>query len=366
MIKVLVVDDSPSVREFLSHILGANEDMQVIGASCNGEDAVEFLKHHKADVVTMDVHMPKMDGFEATQAIMETNPTPIVIATGSSAGEETPLIFRAIEAGALAVIRRPPGTGHQEHEASVREFIQTVRLMSEVKVIRRWARQPGTKEEGRRTADKDAPRLRVQRAWSHFDPRGAQVPPADIRVVAIGASTGGPLALQTILSGLPGDFPVPILIVQHMASGFMRGMVDWLSQSSGIPLHMAADGEEIMPGHAYFAPEGVNMGIRHAGRLFFEKGGPRNGAIPSVSYLFHTVLDIYGENAVGILLSGMGKDGAEELRLLKEKGAVTIAQDEESSAVFGMPGEAVRLSGATYVLPPGEIAVALAGLLRRG
>jgi len=188
--------------------------------------------------------------------------------------------------------------------------------------------------------------------------------PAEIRIIAVGASTGGPLVLQTILSGLPKDFTVPLLIVQHMSAGFVQGMVEWISQSSGFPVHIASAGEYILPGRAYVAPDGFHMGV-DSNRIMLSKDEPEDNLRPSVSYLFRSVANVYGRNAVGILLSGMGKDGAEGLKLMKDKGAVTIVQDENSSVIFGMPKAAIELDAATYVLPSERIAAVLASLTNK-
>jgi two-component system chemotaxis response regulator CheB len=344
MIRVLVVEDSPVVREFLTYILGSDPDIEVAGTAHNGEEAIEAVERIKPDVVTMDIHMPKMDGFDATRRIMESNPRPIVVVSGSSTREEVAITFHALEAGALAVVPRPKGIGHPDHEVTAKELIQTVKLMSEVKVVRQWPRS----KAGR--AVPSAPQVRTRKA------------PAEVRVVAIGASTGGPVVLQTILSMLHKDFPVPVLIVQHIAPGFTEGFVEWLAQSSGFPVHIAVQGETMLPGHAYVAPDGFQMGVRSEGRIALSTDEPENGLRPSASYLFRSVAQVYGPHAVGVLLTGMGKDGAGELKLLKERDALTIVQDQESCIVYGMPGEAMKLGAATYVLPPEKIAEALRGL----
>jgi two-component system chemotaxis response regulator CheB len=187
---------------------------------------------------------------------------------------------------------------------------------------------------------------------------------SELKAVAIGASTGGPLAIQEILSGLPKNFPAPILIVQHIAAGFVQGFTDWLANSSGLPVKIAAPGEYPLPGRAYVGPDDVQMGIGNDGRILLSKGEPENGLRPSISWLFRSVAEVFGKNAVGVLLTGMGKDGVQELKLMKEKGAVTIAQDRESSVIYGMPGEAVSLNAAAYILPPAKIAAFLCGLSR--
>jgi two-component system chemotaxis response regulator CheB len=188
-----------------------------------------------------------------------------------------------------------------------------------------------------------------------------EMPVREIRIVAIGASTGGPPALQALLSPLPSDFPVPIVIVQHMTAGFIEGFAKWLEQSSGHPVHVASDGERLQAGHIYIASDGSHMGVLSGGRIMLWKGEAEHGLRPSVSYLFRSVAEVYGGNAIGVLLTGMGKDGAEGLKLMREKGAITVAQDEQSSVVYGMPREAAALDAAVYVLSPDRIA----GLLTR-
>jgi two-component system chemotaxis response regulator CheB len=347
MIRVLVVEDSPVVREFLVHLLGSDPDIQVIGTASDGEEALAAVQQKKPDVITMDIHMPKIDGFEATRRIMESRPTPIVIVSGSSSLQEVATTFHAIEAGALAAVSRPQGIGHPRHETSAKEMVQTVKLMSEVKVVRRWPRLKSA------SAALAAPQAKVSRA------------PAEVQVVAIGASTGGPVVLQTILSGLPKNFAVPVLIVQHMAPGFVQGFADWLAQSSGFPVHIPTAGEYPRPGHAYVAPDGVHMGVGTGGRVILRRDEPEDGLRPAVSHLFRGVAQVFGRQAVGVLLTGMGRDGAEALKLMRERGAVTIAQDKKTSVVHGMPGEAIRLDAAMYVLPSENIAAALTGLVQQ-
>jgi two-component system chemotaxis response regulator CheB len=344
MIKVLVVEDSPVVREFLVHILGADPRIQVIGTANDGEQAIEAVARQRPDVITMDLHMPKLDGLEATRRIMETHPTPIVIVSGSTDPLEVATMFRAMEAGAVAVLRRPAGIGHPDHEASAGELIQTVKLMSEVKVIKRWPRA-GRQPEMARPAQ--AHRAQVE---------------AKVKVIAIGASTGGPPVLQTILAALPQDFPVPVLIVQHMAAGFTQGFVQWLAQTSSLPVHLATHDEPIRAGHVYVAPDEFQMRVGRGGKIVLTKDEAENGLRPSVSYLLRSVVEVYGRDAVAGLLTGMGRDGADELKLLRDRGATTFAQDKDSSVVHGMPGAAIKLDAATLILQPGKIATVLTSL----
>lgn len=348
MIRVLIVEDSPVVREFLVHILSSDSEIEIIGTASDGEEALQAVKRQRPDVITMDIHMPKMDGFEATRRIMETHPTPIVVVSGSSTAREVTTAFHALEAGALGVVQRPAGMGHPEHGATAAELVKTVKLMSEVKMVKRWAR---ARRETR------IPRISVP-----TEVELKQVP-TKIKLIAIGASTGGPLAIQTILSRLPKDFSVPVLIVQHIAPGFTQGFAEWLAQTCDLPIHVATHGERILPGHVYVAPDGFHIKVEKEDTLWLTSDEPENGLRPSVSYLFRSVASIYGPQAVGVLLTGMGKDGAQELKMMKKTGAVTIAQDKESSVVHGMPGEAIDLEAATYVLSPDRMAGALTRLM---
>lgn len=347
MIRVLVVEDSATMREFLLQILGSDPAIAVVGTAETGEEAIEAVLRTRPDIVTMDVHMPRMNGFDATRRIMETHPTPIVIVSGTTDAADTARAFRGIESGALALLRKPAGVGHPDHEQSALELIRTVKAMSEVKVVRRW---PRFRPVEILPADSVSTGFPFQSAHTQ------------IRIVAIGASTGGPPVLQTILAGLANDFPVPVLIVQHITPGFTQGLVELLAQSSNLPVHVAEHGQSVLPGQAYVAPDGLHMAVGADGRIQLTTDEPENGLRPSVACLFRSVAQAYGQSAVGVLLTGMGKDGAAELKLMRERGAVTIAQDRDTAVVHGMPGEAIRLGGATYVLPPEQICQALTSL----
>ena len=354
MIKVLIVEDSRVGQEYLVHILTSDPAIQVVGLANDGVQAVQAVKQQRPDVITMDIHMPKMDGFEATRRIMESEPTPIVIVSTTTSAKDMVLTFRALEAGALAVVLRPQGIGHPEHESGVRELIRTVKMMSEIKVVRRF---PHVKKE---PAPPIAPGLAVLHPAFLAGKAGT-----GIQLVAMGASTGGPPVLHRILSGLPPDLAMPLLITQHIAPGFTEGFVEWLAGVSRFPLHVAAHGELALPGHGYVAPSGSHMGIANGPRIVLSDHTPEHGLRPSVAFLFRSVAQVLGARAVGVLLTGMGKDGAEELKAMRDKGAITIAQDEASSVVHGMPGEAIKLGAAMYVLPPAAIAALLAGLTRK-
>ena len=340
-IKVLVVDDSQVTRMLLVQLLNSDPCIQVIGAVNDGQAALDFLAAgaQRPDVVVMDIHMPHLDGFETTRRIMETQPLPIIICTATASPQDLAVAFRSMEAGAVACVEKPVALG-ADFEPRLQNLLQTVRLMSEVKVVRRWNRS--------RSAPVVPPASGSGKAKA-----------AGVRLIGIGASTGGPPVLQAILSGLPKDFPVPLLIVQHIARGFLPGMVDWLSQTTGLRVHIAAHGATPLPGHAYVAPDDFHLAADGRGHLLLAREPAENGLRPAVSYLFRSLADSYGANAVGVLLSGMGKDGAAELKRMRNHGAHTIAQDRDSSIVHGMPGAAIELGAASQVLAADKIAGAL-------
>jgi two-component system chemotaxis response regulator CheB len=340
-IKVLVVEDSPVVRELICHILTSDPQIQVIGSATTGEEAIEAVALKGPDLVTMDVHLPGITGYEATRQIMETCPVPIIIVSASYDPRDLAKTFQMIEAGALAILPPPPGIGHPEFRARADELIRTVKLMSEIKVVKRWPK----------SLKKPAPGIAIKQT------------PARIKVVALGASTGGPLVLKIILERLAEAFAAPVLIVQHMSPGFIPGFAQWLQEASRFPVRVACHRDQILPGQAYVAPDGFHMAVDRGGRIALDTQAPVNGMRPAISHLFRSVAECYGPNAIGILLTGMGSDGAQELALMKEKGAITMAQDKESSVIHGIPGEAIKLGAAAYVLAPEQIAELLKTLV---
>jgi two-component system chemotaxis response regulator CheB len=335
MIRVLVVDDSNSVRALLMHILGTAPGLAVVGCAADGEEALKLARELKPDVITMDLHMPRMDGFEAIRRIMRECPTRIVVVSGSDDRAEVDASFRAIEAGALVLVRRPPGIGNPAHADGARDLVRTVKAMAEVRVVRRWS-------DARRAA------------------RPLQGAPR--RLVVIGASTGGPTVLRDILAELPADYALPVVIVQHLAPGFMDGLATWLGDASGYPVEVLKDGAPLTGGRACLVPEGrqAALGPGLVGRLVATP--PEHGMCPSVSHLFRAIDPELRPATAAVLLTGMGKDGAAELKLLRAHGALTIAQDRASAVVYGMPGEALRLDAAMLVLEPAEIGKVLARL----
>jgi two-component system chemotaxis response regulator CheB len=337
MTRVLVVDDSPTVQDLLIHIFESDPEIEIAGVAADGEEAVRMAQLKKPDVITMDLQMPNVDGFEATRTIMQTCPTPIVIVSGSDDPAEVNASFRAIQAGALVMVKRPPGVGHPEHLEHAIALIRMVKTMAEVKVVRRWPRDG----EKRRAV---APAAAAPKKSSQ-----------ERSLVLLGASTGGPAALRDILAQLPANFRLPIVIVQHMSAGFVQGLAEWLSATTGFAVSVANHGESLIGGRAYVVPDGCQPAITRDLHIALLAGPPEHGMRPAVSHLFRMTHADVRANTVAVLLTGMGKDGAAELKQLKDDGAITIVQDRASSAVYGMPGEAILLDAAMLILEPVKI-----------
>lgn len=338
-IKVLVVDDSAVDRMLLVHIINSDARLEVVGIADNGAKALALNERLRPHVVIMDATMPDLDGISTATQIMHTHPVPIVICSASKASDDT-LSFRTMEAGAVALIGKPEGIGHPHHAESAAEVVNTLALMAEVKVVRRV-----TQRAGPRPAFSSAPPVRVP------------MEPSSRGVVVVGASTGGPPALQTILSRLPENFPLPILIVQHIAPGFLGGMATWLQLTCALPVGIASHGGEARPGHVYLAPDDCHLELGSQGRLVLSVTPQHNGHRPAVGRLFLSVAAApIARHSFAVLLTGMGADGAEEMLRLREQGATTLVQDASSCVVNGMPGAAVRFGAACHVMPPESIA----------
>lgn len=350
MIRVLVADDSPTARALIVALLSAESDLQVVGEARNGREAVEMTERLAPDVVTMDIQMPVMDGFQATQEMMTRTPTPIIIVSSSARSGDVELSLEATRAGALLVLPKPEGPSIASSGRDQQNLVNMVRAMASVKVVRRHT--AGSAHEVSRVVAK------VMR------PHRAVAP----RLVAIGASTGGPAALQTIFADIPRSFPLPILVVQHIANGFTRGLVDWLGSGARLDVRVAMFGEIAQPGTVYIAPDDRHLGVRLANdqslRLLLD-AAPRMGSFrPSASYLFRSVAEALGAAALNVILTGMGDDGVDGLRLTHAAGGYVVAQDEATSVIYGMPREAVRAGVVNEVLSLSEIAAQIMELAK--
>jgi two-component system, chemotaxis family, protein-glutamate methylesterase/glutaminase len=344
-IKVLIVEDSAVSRELLTYIINADPMLKVIGFAENGIKALEFIQKERPDVITMDIVMPKMDGYEATRQIMQNNPIPIIIISATVKKEDVNASFKAMEAGALAVFEKPTGPQDPNFHTLAKALRESIKIMSGVKLIAR----------------------RLKSLLKPTAPPIEEVPQpiSTIEAVAIGASLGGPQALSVVLSEIPAFFPVPIFIVQHISSGFTEGFAEWLSHYTPLTVKIAKDREHPQAGTVYIAPDHFHMEVSKNCLIQLVDAPLDGGLKPSVNRLFRSMAHHYGSKAVGVLLTGMGKDGAEGLKLMKEKGSLTIAQDEESCLMFGMPKEAIQLGATNQILPLSSIAQTLKHLIMK-
>jgi two-component system chemotaxis response regulator CheB len=340
-IRVVVVDDSPTVRDLLIAILQNADDIDVVGSGANGEDAVRLVDRLRPDVLTLDIRMPVMNGLEATRRIMREAPMPIVIISGSAMRSDIDLTIEALQAGALTVVNKP-GLADSE---TCDKVVQAVRLMAGVPVIHHWNRL--TQPVAAATAPPSV-------EW-----RGKPARPDKIEVIGIAASTGGPSALATILRQLPARFPMPILIVQHITNGFASGLAEWLSHQTDLCVNLAGHGDALTPGTILIAPDNYHMQVNARGVVELCKEAPYRGLRPSANPLFQSLAHVYGPRAAGVILTGMGDDGSDGLESLHAAGGLTIAQDEQSSVVFGMPHEAIARNAIEFILPIEQIGLLL-------
>ena len=354
MLKVLLVEDSPIALTILKRMIDSDPGMQVVGTARTGQDALDLLPKLKPNIICTDLFMPRMDGLELTQQVMATQPTPILVISAAVGAEDKNNVFSLLEAGAVDVFPKPGSGQLEDYEAQKDKLLQKIRVLAGVKVF--------TKEnKGIQLPAKKKEALPMPPAASRLPPRLTR----PVEIVAIGASTGGPQAFQEILSLIPANFPVPILCVQHISQGFLDGFIHWLDDSCAISIQIAKTGEKPQPSVVYFPPDRQHLRLDSQGRFICLEGPLVDSHCPSVTVLFQSVAQRFGSAAVGVLLTGMGRDGATGLLELRNKGGYTIAQDEASSIVFGMPQEAIKLGAAKVVLPLSEVAGHLKGVMAK-
>ncbi len=362
-IRVVVVDDSALMRRLITDMLQRDPAIQVVGVASNGREAIEVVQRLRPDVVTMDVRMPVMDGLATTEHLMAYCPTPILVLTASLASYEVDITFKMLGAGALEVIEKPRGDNAQTIEHAARDLVRRVKILSRVRVVThlRGRRRASSNDSALQPAfpAHQAPTPGPQSAPSTGTPIVSPIssaPAAPLNpIVVIGASTGGPRVIRQIIAGLPRTFPAAVLVVQHIAEGFSEGMAEWLASIGTLPVHLAREGSPIRAGEVLIAPDQRSLLVTHHGTIHLSDA-PLLIQRPSIDITMQAVADVYGARAVGVLLTGMGRDGAYGMRALYRRQAYTIAQDEASCAIFGMPRAAIQLGVVRDVLPPEAIA----------
>lgn len=339
MIRVLIVEDSPLMAKLIAAILNTEPGILVAGIAKRGEDAIRITPRLKPDVITMDINMPGIDGLEATKQIMAFSPTPILILSSSvlhAKHEKT--AFDAMSYGAMDVMEKKLFEGDEVDEASKADLINRIKLLSKVSVIS----HPMAKFESRKERAPSLPKVSEDMAEG--------------KVVGIAASTGGPQALLEIFKALPKDFSVPIVVVLHISPGFVEGFAEWLDQNSNLHVKVAENNETLKRGTVYIAPTGLQMRVNRSRKIELRNEPLVGGHRPSGTVLLQSIAKEFGRQGLGIVLTGMGRDGADGLISVREANGHTIVQDEESSMIFGMPNAAIELDAADEVVPLDEIA----------
>ncbi|MDD5309807.1 MAG: chemotaxis-specific protein-glutamate methyltransferase CheB [Deltaproteobacteria bacterium] len=350
MLRVLIVDDSPAVQRTLAALLENDPDVTVVGIASNGAEAVSMCKELMPDLVTMDIFMPVMDGLEATRQIMRDTPTRILIVSSMVKSKDMSIAFEAIRAGAVEVVEKPHGVlrgNYSEVRAALLRLLKGAAEAIPKATLSLAPPQPSAWSE----EDKDVPVPRSSARRKTGDIPALLSP----QIVCIGGSTGAPGVLAEILANLPKSFQVPIVVAQHIARGFADGMAEWLDSQTHLKVRMVKGEEPLAPGVVLVAPDDghVEISRRLASRV--PGGSFASAHMPSVDLLFSSAAAAYGRWSLGVLLSGMGHDGAQGLLAMREAGGVTVAQDEESSVVWGMPKAAIDKGAALVTMTPAEI-----------
>lgn len=341
-IRILIIDDSKTCAAALQSIFDAQPNIKVIGIASNGREGLELTKKLKPDLITMDIFMPIMDGVAATTTIMKECPTPILVISSPSNSNETNFVFDALKAGALSVIEKPKGCIEGDFSRISQQIVHSVRALAGLHVFKR----------------------------TNFlqQPKESSIPNRFLgaKILALGSSTGGPEALQCILSSLPGDFPIPIAVTQHITEGFLPGLISWLQNTTQLKLHIVKNHEILKPGCVYFAENNYHFLIEKdlSPVAILDTSARIHYLRPSIDALFSSIVTNYPGAAIGGLLTGMGKDGAAGLLKMKESGCLTFVQSKETCIIYGMPKAAIELNAAQYTIDLEKIARFLTKLTR--
>ena len=344
-IKVYLVEDSPVALTILQRILSSSSEIKIIGTASNGISALKHIPHLQPDVVCTDFFMGKMDGLELTQKLMAQFPRPILVISDVVTANDTEKVDRLLDAGVVDVFPKPETGFIEDYEQQKEALINKLKVLSGVKVFSK-VNYPNFQSNS----------IKSHQHQDRVEKSLCSPEITDYQIVAIGVSTGGPKALEKIISKLPADFPLPIVCTQHISIGFLNNLINWLSLVSQLKVKIAEIGEKPLPGTVYFAPEQYHLEIDSRGRLCYSQALSFNIHCPSATIMMQSLAKFYGKSMIGILLTGMGKDGVLGMEEIYRYGGLTIAQDEASSVIFGMPQEAINLGVVQKVLSIEEIA----------
>ncbi len=339
-IRVLIAEDSSTVVELLARVIQEDAELLLVGVARDGAEAVQLAFSTKPDIITMDVEMPVLDGLEATRQILERKAIPIVVV--SALADSPDKVFAIMQAGALTVVPKPIGGTIRDLSALGHQVTTTLKMLA-------------------RTEDPTSATLGQILPPPH---PVQNVPQQSDAIIAVGSSAGGPAALTRFLTDFPENFPVPILCVQHMPNGFIGGLAGWLDARSKLMVKVAEHAEHIKARHVYLAPDDQHMSVVTGGIIRLHRTPPVDGHRPSVTRLFESVAQTYGSDGVGVLLTGMGRDGATGLLQIKQAGGETLAEDQSTCAVYGMPRAAFEIGATRQMVPLDRMAEAVVRILR--
>ncbi len=361
-IRVLLVEDSPIALAILKRMLTSSPEIEIVGTARTGKEALALMPQINPQVICTDLHMPQMNGLEFTREVMATFPRPILVISASVQKHDTDNVFQLLQAGAVDVFPKPTAGLASDYEKAKQELISKIKILSGVTVFTQHRKQPSVASRVSTSFNPSSTPASTKPPKTESYANTSKTP---AKVLVIGASTGGPQALHTIISHLPSNFPVPVICIQHISEGFLQGLVDWLAIKSQLPIAIAQEGELPRAGTVYFAPDKYHLELNSQGRFVYSATPPVGGHCPSITVTFKSVANFYGRATAGVLLTGMGRDGAEGMQAVARIGGLTIAQDEASCVVFGMPKEAIALGAAQYILPINDIAPMLLAKIPR-
>jgi two-component system chemotaxis response regulator CheB len=358
--RVLIVDDSAFMRKVLENIISSDETLQVVGQAKDGREAVTMAESLKPDVITMDINMPHVDGLQATAQIMTTNPRPIVIVSSESR-EGADSTLKALELGAIDFVPKP-SSGIDLDMQSVREdLLRKVRMSAKVRVVRTASRLASTLQNASPAQSSPASSAKTSPSIA-ARPASVALASLDQRfpVVVLGASTGGPATVMRLAPGFTRDFPAAVFLVQHMPASFTTQYAAQLAEFTGIRVKEAEANEPVQPGTLYLCPGGQHLRITPTGRIQLDSTSGRiNGYLPNIDVTMESAAAYAGAMAIGVVLTGMGNDGAAGAKAIQRAGGLVIAQDEATSVIFGMPAEAIKAANVELVLGIDDIYAAL-------